>query len=82
MQIACAQCSLLRVMRVLHPADPPSWRNQGSSHELSKLGVAGSSPVTIVDLTEHERKVLEDAAQYKLAMGKSAHRGGDHGQAT
>jgi len=45
MQIACASCSPVRVMRVLHPADPPGWRNQATSHDLSKLGVAGSNPV-------------------------------------
>ena len=45
MQIARASCSPLRAMRVLHPADPPSWRNQDTSHDLPKLGVAGSIPV-------------------------------------
>src|SRR4051794_27762794 len=43
MQIARASCSLVRVMRVLHPADPPSWRNYGTPHDLPKLGVAGSN---------------------------------------
>ena len=43
MQIGCASCSPLRVMRVLHPADPPSWRSQGTSHDLPKLGVADSN---------------------------------------
>jgi len=43
MQIVRASCSPARVMRVLHPADPPSWRNQGTPHDLPKLGVAGSN---------------------------------------
>jgi hypothetical protein len=31
-------------MRVLHPADPPSWRNHDTSHDLPKLGIVGSIP--------------------------------------
>ena len=46
MQIAHASCSPVRVMRVLHPADPPSWRNQGTSHDLPKLGGAGFEPLS------------------------------------
>ena len=45
MQIGCASCSPVRVIRILHPADPPSYRNQGTPHDLPKVGVAGSNPV-------------------------------------
>jgi hypothetical protein len=40
MQIARASCSSVRVMRILHPADPPRRRNQGTSHDLPKLAGA------------------------------------------
>jgi len=69
MQIGCASCSPVRAMRILHPADPPSWRNHGTSHDLPKLGVAGSNLCPPLRKKPRFREVAEPGLLLSGALG-------------